>query len=122
MKDMYICVRPPTHTDYDGFVSILDNIKQMEGKLVFLTARRVGCENWTKKQLKQNIQRFYRFAENNPKWKFYVAQDAKLGYNGYDVDEMVEMWAIEYPPDNVYFYKPFYDLLKKCFPLNMFSE
>lgn len=53
MKDMYIRVRPPTHTDYDGFVSILDNIKQMEGKLVFLTARRGGCENWTKKQLKQ---------------------------------------------------------------------
>ena len=53
IKDMYIRFRPPTHTDYDGFVSILDNIKQMEGKLVFLTARRGGCENWTKKQLKQ---------------------------------------------------------------------
>ena len=74
-----------------------------------------------KKQLKKNIQRFYRFAENNPKWKFYVAQDAKLGYNGYDVDEMVEMWAVEYPPDNLYFYKPFYDLLKDKFPLSMFS-
>ena len=53
MKNMYTHVRPPTHTDYDGFVSILDNIKQMEGKLVFLTARRGDCENWTKKQLKQ---------------------------------------------------------------------
>jgi len=41
------------YTDYDGFVSILDNIKQMEGKLVFLTARRGDSENWTKKQLKQ---------------------------------------------------------------------
>lgn len=74
-----------------------------------------------KKQLKQNIQRFYRFAESNPNWKFYVAQDAKLGYNGYTVEEMVEMWSVEHPPDNVYFYKPFYDLLKECFPLNMFS-
>jgi hypothetical protein len=56
-----------------------------------------------KKQLKQNIQKFYRFAESNPNWKFYVAQDAMPGYNGYTVDEMVEMWSVEYPPDNVYF-------------------
>jgi ribonucleotide monophosphatase NagD (HAD superfamily) len=53
MKNMYTRVRPPTHTDYDGFVSILDNIKKMEGKLVFLTARSRESGDWTKKQLKQ---------------------------------------------------------------------
>lgn len=74
-----------------------------------------------KKKLKENIQRFYKFAEKNPQWKFYVAQDEKPGYNGYSVEEMVEMWSVEYPPDNVYFYEPFYILLKECFPLNIFD-
>lgn len=76
----------------------------------------------TKGHLKANIQDFYKFAKENPKWKFYVAQDAKPGYNGYSVDEMVEMWAVEYPPDNVYFYEPFHVLLQEMFPLNMFNE
>jgi hypothetical protein len=71
-----------------------------------------------KKQLKQNIQKFYRFAESMPDWKFYVAQDAKPGYNGYSVEEMVEMWSVEHPPDNVYFYEPFYNLLKERFNLH----
>jgi hypothetical protein len=53
MKNIYMRVRPPTHTDYDGFVSILDKIKQMEGKLIFLTARHRKTDAWTKTQLKQ---------------------------------------------------------------------
>ena len=78
-----------------------------------------------KKQLKENIEKFYHFAYNNPQWKFYVAQDAKPGYNGYSVEEMVEMWTVKYPADNVYFYEPFYSLLRErfdeMFPLNMFN-
>lgn len=81
-----------------------------------------GCRrSITKGHLKANIQDFYNFVYKNPQWKFYVAQDAKPGYNGYDVEEMVEMWAVKYPPDNVYFYEPFYNLLKEKFPLNMFN-
>jgi len=75
-----------------------------------------------KKQLKQNIEKFYHYAYHNPRYKFYVAQDAKPGYNGYTVEEMVEMWAVKQPPDNVYFYEPFYTLLKECFPLSIFDE
>lgn len=72
--------------------------------------------------IKDNIKNFYKFAYKNPQYKFYVAQDAKLGYNGYSVEEMVEMWSVEEPPDNVYFYEPFYALLKEYFPLSIFDE
>lgn len=75
-----------------------------------------------KKQLKQNIEKFYHYAYHNPQYKFYVAQDAKPGYNGYSVEEMVEMWSVRQPPDNVYFYEPFYTLLKEYFPLSIFDE
>lgn len=75
-----------------------------------------------KKKIEENIKKFYKFAENNPQWKFYVAQDAEKGYNGYEVDEMVKMWSVEHPPDNVYFYEPFYILLKECFPLSILDK
>jgi hypothetical protein len=51
IKNMYMCVRPPMHTDYDGFVSMINNIKQMEGKLMFLTARCINGDVWTKNHL-----------------------------------------------------------------------
>jgi hypothetical protein len=75
-----------------------------------------------KKKIEENIKKFYKFAENNPQWKFYVAQNAEKGYNGYEVDEMVKMWSVEHPPDNVYFYEPFYILLKECFPLSILDK
>ena len=75
-----------------------------------------------KKQLKENISKFYRFTESNPNLKFYVAQDAKEGYNGYSVNEMIQMWSVEYPPKNVYFYEPFCVLMKEYSPLlNIFN-
>jgi hypothetical protein len=73
-------------------------------------------------RIEENIKKFYKFAENNPQWKFYVAQDAEKGYNGYEVDEMVKIWSVEHPPDNVYFYEPFYILLKECFPLSILDK
>lgn len=95
-----------------------------EGKSYALpTVKKAGAKkSLSKKQIEENIKKFYNFAEKTPEWKFYVAQDAKKGYNGYEVDEMVKMWSVKHPPDNVYFYKPFYMLLKECFPLNIFNE
>ena len=43
-KKIYIALREPSHTDYDGFVSLL--------QLMFLTARRKATEAWTKKHFK----------------------------------------------------------------------
>jgi hypothetical protein len=90
-----------------------------EGKSYALpTVTKAGAKrSISKKDLKENIRKFYRVAENNEKYKFFVAQDVVQGYNGYTVEEMVDMWAVEYPPDNVYFYRPFYDLLNDRFPL-----
>ena len=53
LKEMYIHIRDPSHTDYDGFVSMLEKIREMGGKLMFLTARGKIADAWTKKQLKK---------------------------------------------------------------------
>ncbi len=52
LKNMYISIKPPSHTDYNGFISMLKKIREMEGKLMFLTARGSSADAWTKKQLK----------------------------------------------------------------------
>jgi|LakMenEpi03Aug12_release.lakeMendotaPanAssembly.Ray.scaffolds.fasta_scaffold308437_2 hypothetical protein len=53
LKMIYMHIRPPTHTDYDGFVSLIRNVREMDGKLMFLTSRSCRTEDLTKKQLKQ---------------------------------------------------------------------
>lgn len=53
LKNMYYRVKPPTHTDYDGFVSMIKRINEIEGKLMFLTARHSESDSWTRRQLKQ---------------------------------------------------------------------
>lgn len=88
-----------------------------------ISVKKPGCKrSITKGHLKATIEDFYKFADENPQYKFYVAQDAKPGYNGYTVEEMVEMWSVKQPPGNVYFYEPFYTLLKEYFPLSIFDE
>jgi hypothetical protein len=95
-----------------------------EGKsYAIITVTKPGAKrSISKKQIKQSVIKFYRFAESNPNLKFYVAQSVTPGYNGYSVEEMMDIWSVEYPPDNVYFYEPFYELLKDRFPLlNIFD-
>ena len=53
LKNMYRRIRSPTHTDYEGFVSMVKTINEMNGKLMFLTARQSSSDSWTKSQLKQ---------------------------------------------------------------------
>jgi hypothetical protein len=50
MKNYYKKIMRPTHTDYDGFDSM---IKKLNGKLMFLTSRNLEGNIWTKNQLKQ---------------------------------------------------------------------
>ena len=61
----------------------------------------------------QNIKSFYAFALSQPNLKFYVARDAKTGLNGWEADDMVWAHSQMIIPDNVYFYRPFYDLMVK---------
>lgn len=73
-------------------------------------------------KIKESIIKFGEFAENISQMRFYVAQDAKMGYNGYTAEEMASCWATICPIDNVYFYKPFYDLLAERITLpDLFS-
>lgn len=53
LKNMYRRIRPPIHTDYEGFVSMVKSINEMNGKLMFLTARHSNSDSWTRSQLKQ---------------------------------------------------------------------
>lgn len=53
LKNTYRIIKLPNHTDYNGFVSMVKTINEMNGKLMFLTARRSITNDWTKKQFKQ---------------------------------------------------------------------
>jgi len=53
LKRTYISLNAPSHTDYDGFVSMVKKISDKNGKLMFLTARSSESDDWTKKHLKQ---------------------------------------------------------------------
>ena len=49
--NIYKTINKPTHTDYDGYVNMVNKIKTYNGKLLFLTARNNSCHDATKKQL-----------------------------------------------------------------------
>jgi len=53
LKNVYKQVIPPIHTDYYGFVSMITTINEINGKLMFLTARHSKTDSWTRKQLQQ---------------------------------------------------------------------
>lgn len=77
------------------------------------TVERAGAKrSRTALAISLSIKSFYAFALSQPKLKFFVAQDAKMGLNGYTGNEMVSMFLVMRPPENVYFYKPFWDILK----------
>jgi len=63
--------------------------------------------------ISNSIRSFYAFCRSQPTLKFFVAQDAKMGLNGYSGEEMAKMYATEEPPSNVFFYKPFGELIEK---------
>jgi hypothetical protein len=53
LQNMYRRVRNPTHTDPEGFVSMVSRINENNGKLMFLTARNATSEGLTKRQLEK---------------------------------------------------------------------
>lgn len=61
-------------------------------------------------EIKDYIQRFYRFANSRPKLKFFVAQENKTGLNGYSPQEMASIYSGAIP-ENVYFDEEFAKLL-----------
>ena len=52
LKEMYILIKEPTHTDYSGFVSMMKTLKANNGQFMFLTARHIDSDKWTRKQLR----------------------------------------------------------------------
>ena len=53
LRILYRNTNPPTHTDYDGFVSMLQKINETNSKLFFLTARGIESDNLTRSHLQQ---------------------------------------------------------------------
>jgi hypothetical protein len=47
----YKILNKPIHTDYDGFINMVNKIKESNSKLLFLTARNKSFHNKTKEQL-----------------------------------------------------------------------
>jgi phosphoserine aminotransferase len=47
----YKIINKPTHTDYIGFINMVNKIKELNSKLLFLTARNKSSHNKTKEQL-----------------------------------------------------------------------
>lgn len=58
-------------------------------------------------EIKQSIIKFYEFAKNHPRWEFLVAQEDKIGLNGYFPEEMAECWKCIDIPNNVIFEENF---------------
>lgn len=53
LKFYYKNIMPPKHTDHDGFYNMVKKLNETNGKLIFLTARNLESDDWTKKHLKQ---------------------------------------------------------------------
>ncbi len=63
-------------------------------------------------KIKESIRKFYQFAAGHEGLKFYVAQENKMGLNGYSPAEMAEAYKTAGPiPNNVYFEENFAKLL-----------
>jgi len=61
--------------------------------------------------IKESIEKFYTFAKSRPHLKFFVAQENKVGLNGYTPEELAAIYSGEIP-ENVYFDEGFASLLK----------
>jgi len=64
-------------------------------------------------QIKNYIKELYDFINSRLHLKFYIAQDVKVGLNGYSSQEMADMFGSFVIPDNAYFKEEFADLIGK---------
>lgn len=77
------------------------------------TVTRAGAKrSLTPQQITANIKKLYDFAEKRPHLKFYVAQSAEKGLNGFEGWEMADMFSTHPIPNNVYFEENFAKLFK----------
>lgn len=77
------------------------------------TVTRAGAKrSRTPEEIRESIREFYAFARANPEIDFFVAQENKIGLNGYYPMEMAEMFSCEAIPDNVIFEDGFSKLLR----------
>lgn len=76
------------------------------------TVARAGAKrSRTLEEISQSIRTFYAFARKWNALTFYVAQENKMGLNGYTPEEMAQVWGCEAIPDNVFFEEGFSKLL-----------
>ena len=87
-----------------------------EGKSYALptVVRASDRKSLSKEQIKENIQRLYKFAEENKSLEFLVAyrNDGSKLLNGYTIEEMAEMFSSFPIPENIVFEDEFAKLLK----------
>lgn len=76
------------------------------------TVKRAGEKRSRKpEEIEASIKKFYTFARQWPELTFYVAQEKKMGLNGYSFGEMATMFLCETIPPNVAFQEDFGKLL-----------
>ena len=50
MMNIHCRIFPPSHTDSEGFKDLIDRVKKLYGKIIFLTSRCKFSEDFTRKQ------------------------------------------------------------------------
>ena len=76
------------------------------------TVTRAGAKrSRTPEEIKESIIAFYKFAKRWKQLTFFVAQENKMGLNGYTPQEMAEMFMCWEIPENVIFEEGFSKLL-----------
>lgn len=85
----------------------------MEGKSYALpTVTKAGAKrSLSLAQIQLNISKLYDFARQHPELEFLVAQENKIGLNGYRPEEMGQAFRATEIPDNVVFEEEFAKLL-----------
>jgi hypothetical protein len=66
-------------------------------------------------EIRLNIEKLYDFAKKNPELEFMVAycHDGSRLLNGYDIEEMANLFAFNEIPDNIVFEEKFSELIEK---------
>lgn len=86
-----------------------------EGKSYALpTVTKAGYKNsLNESQIRSNIEKLYAFAKNNPDLDFLIAycNDGSKLLNGYDIEDMANLFAFEEIPENIVFEERFAKLV-----------
>ena len=64
-----------------------------------------------------SIRKLYNFCYQNKQYKFFIAQEGKIGLNGYSPEEMGEFFVFSNIPANCYFNENFKEFLERALKL-----